>query len=208
MASRFVKPTTQYLNPIKKPTLHKKAGSRLNREYTKILNTCDNGVGDYVTQVKRILFRIHPTSADCFHAREYISHQIGEVSTKYPSVSFYVTEHSTRIPIIGASYLNGYYEEQRIDNVREEVLAAFIEKYCNYSGDIQKGRMLRQQSVEHTRSIQGMWTPYQNQPQPNMNSPLSIQELKDKHRTKPDYNKFRGLEPQKYTSRRTKKLTR
>ena len=33
-------------------------------------------------------------------------------------------------------------QEQRIDNVHEDILSQFVEKYCNYSGDIQKGMIL------------------------------------------------------------------
>ena len=47
---------------------------------TKVLNTCNNaaGGGAYVSQCKRVTFRIHPTAPDSFHvsslrgASEYV----------------------------------------------------------------------------------------------------------------------------------------
>lgn len=205
-ASRFIKPKSVYLNPVKKPynnVFHK--DSNLQAPSTKVLNTCNNaaGGGAYVSQCKRVTFRIHPTAPDSFHAREYLQNNLSEVAKKYDSVSFYVTESQSRLPCVIAHYLNGYQEEQRIDHVHEDILKQFVEKYCNYSGDIQKGRMNRHQPVAHSRSIQGMWNPHLNSPQPDLNAPLSLQELKDKHRAQVDVNKYRGLAPEFY-KRKTK----
>lgn len=196
--SRFLKPKSVYLHHIKK-IKHPKAKRKFHFEYTNVLNTCNSGAGGiYTPQCKRVTFRIHPTAPDSFHAREYLENKLSEVATKYNSVSFYVTESQTRVPVLIAHYLNGYQEEQRIDNVHEGILSQFVEKYCNYSGDIQKGTMNRQQPVDYTRSIQGMWSPYTNNPQADLNAPLSVQELKNKHRTAIDLNKYRGLPPDFY----------
>lgn len=194
--SRFLKPKSVYLTAVKKPRKNV-FKNELRPERTKVLNTCNSGAGggQYVTQCKRITFRIHPTAPDSFHVREFLENELAAVATKYSTTSFYVTQSETRVPNITAHYLNGYHEEQRTDNAREDLVAQFVEKYCNYSGDIQKGTLNRQEPVEYSRSVQGMWNPYLNSPQANLTAPLSTQELKDKHRQKVDVDKFRGLAP-------------
>ncbi|KAL5249643.1 hypothetical protein ACHWQZ_G018488 [Mnemiopsis leidyi] len=196
--SRFLKPKSVYLHKVKKLP-NPSAKRRYKFEYTNVLNTCNSGAGGvYTPQCKRVTFRIHPTAPDSFHAREYLQNKLSATAEKHSTVSFYVTESQTRVPVVIAHYLNGYQEEQRIDNVHEDVLSQFVEKYCNYSGDIQKRTMNRQQPVDYTRSIQGMWSPYMNTPQPNLNAPLSVQELKNKYRTSVDVDKYRGLPPSYY----------
>jgi hypothetical protein len=43
-------------------------------------------------------------------AREYLQNKLSDVATKYNTVSFYVTESQTRVPVVIAHYLNGYQE--------------------------------------------------------------------------------------------------
>ena len=50
-------------------------------------------------------------------AREYLENKLSEVATKYNSVSFYVTESQTRVPVLIAHYLNGYQEVSEAKNV-------------------------------------------------------------------------------------------
>lgn len=45
-----------------------------------------------------------------FQAREYLQNKLSATAEKYNTVSFYVTESQTRVPVVIAHYLNGYQE--------------------------------------------------------------------------------------------------
>ncbi|XP_028989552.1 39S ribosomal protein L43, mitochondrial [Betta splendens] len=121
-----------------------------------------NGVGRYVSQLKRISIIFSKNNQSSLGVREFIEEGVVDYAKKNPGTVVYVSPQSSRVPKIVAEYLNGNVREEIITSKTAPQISELLSKLTNQSGlDI-----IRIRKPIHTDnpSIQGQWHPFTNRP--------------------------------------------
>ncbi|TRY90715.1 hypothetical protein DNTS_028982 [Danionella cerebrum] len=124
-----------------------------------------NGVGRYVSQLKRISLLFTKKSGGSLGVREFIEEGVVDYAKNNPGTVVYISPQSTGSAKIVAEYLNGNVKEEIINNKTSQQIAELMNKMSNQSGlDIIR---IRKPFHTDSPSIQGQWHPFTNR-RPNL----------------------------------------
>ncbi|CAN9508645.1 unnamed protein product [Ophioblennius macclurei] len=121
-----------------------------------------NGLGRYVTQLKRVSVLFSRKAQSSLGVRDFIEDGVVDYAKKNPGTVVYVSPQPCRIPKIVAEYLNGTVREEAITNKTSQEILELLTKLSNQSGL----EVIRIRKPQHTDSpsIQGQWHPFVNRP--------------------------------------------
>ncbi|XP_019965296.1 large ribosomal subunit protein mL43 [Paralichthys olivaceus] len=121
-----------------------------------------NGVGRYVSQLKRISIVFSRNAQSSLGVRDFIEEGVVDYAKRNPGTVVYVSPQSCRIPKIVAEYLNGNVREEIVTSKSSPQISELLTKLTNQSGL----EIIRIRKPFHTDnpSIQGQWHPFTNRP--------------------------------------------
>ncbi|XP_059180404.1 39S ribosomal protein L43, mitochondrial [Centropristis striata] len=127
-----------------------------------LCSVLQNGIGRYVTQLKRVSIVFSKNGQSSLGVREFIEEGVVDYAKKNPGTVVYVSPKSCRIPKIVAEYLNGSVREELITSKTAPQISELLTKLTNQSGlDIIR---IRKRFHTDNPSIQGQWHPFTNRP--------------------------------------------
>jgi len=126
-----------------------------------------NGVGRYVCQLQRIVFKFCMNSGASKGMREFIETNLIKFVNESPEVAVYMKPRRHRTPIIKAEYLNGDVQWVNARNFTDDEILKWLKLLKSQSSDKTGIRLRKLTHTDHP-SIQGPWTPYTFR-DPNLN---------------------------------------
>ncbi|KAM6897885.1 large ribosomal subunit protein mL43 [Xenentodon cancila] len=121
-----------------------------------------NGVGRYVSQLKRVSVIFSRKAPSSLGVRDFIEEGVLDYAKKNPGTVVYVSPQPCNVPKIVAEYLNGNVREELVTSKTSQQISELLTKLTNQSGlDIIR---LRKPFHTDSPSIQGQWHPFTNRP--------------------------------------------
>ncbi|XP_026725548.1 39S ribosomal protein L43, mitochondrial [Trichoplusia ni] len=118
-----------------------------------------NGVGRYVCQLQRIVFKFCKSSGGSRGMRDFIEQDLVDFAKVNPGVVVYLKPRRHRSPVVVAEYLNGDRVWMSCHNKTHEEITKWIEVCRTQQGNNADTRLRKYQYTDHP-SIQGPWTPF------------------------------------------------
>ncbi|VVD03887.1 unnamed protein product [Leptidea sinapis] len=118
-----------------------------------------NGVGRYVCQLQRIVFKFCKSSGGSRGLRDYIEQDLVQFAEQNPSVVVYLKPRRHRSPVAVAEYLNGSRVWMNFNQKTHSEILKWIENLRTQQDDVAATRLRKYQYTDHP-SIQGPWTPF------------------------------------------------
>ncbi|KAL4714737.1 hypothetical protein ACJJTC_002596 [Scirpophaga incertulas] len=118
-----------------------------------------NGVGRFVPQLQRIVFKFCKTHGASRGMRDFIEQDLLDFAKQNPNIVVYMKPRRHRSPVIVAEYLNGDRFWMSMHNKTHDEITKWVEVMRTQQGDIAATRLRKLQYTDHP-SIQGPWTPF------------------------------------------------
>ncbi|KAG7298529.1 hypothetical protein JYU34_018169 [Plutella xylostella] len=118
-----------------------------------------NGVGRYVCQLQRIVFKFCKNHGSSRGMREFIEQDLVDFAKENPGVVVYLKPRRHRGPVVVAEYLNGDRVWMSVNNKSQSEITKWIEVLRTQAGDVSATRLRKYQYTDYP-SVQGPWTPF------------------------------------------------
>ncbi|XP_028030779.1 39S ribosomal protein L43, mitochondrial [Bombyx mandarina] len=118
-----------------------------------------NGVGRYVCQLQRIVFKFCKSNGASRGMRDFIEQDLVDFSKDNPGVVVYLKPRRHRGPVIVGEYLNGDRLWMSVHNKTHEEIVKWVELFRTQQGNNWNSRLRKYQYTNHP-SVQGPWTPF------------------------------------------------
>ncbi|CAH4034377.1 39S ribosomal protein L43, mitochondrial [Pieris brassicae] len=118
-----------------------------------------NGVGRYVCQLQRIVFKFCKSHGGSRGLRDFIEQDLVDFAKNNPSVVVYLKPRRHRSAVVVGEYLNGDRVWMSVNQKTHSEITKWIENLRTQQGNLSEIRLRKYQYTDHP-SIQGPWTPF------------------------------------------------
>lgn len=129
---------------------------------TCLKSVLHNGMGRYVCQLQRVIFKFSKSHGGSRGLREYIEKHLMDFARENPGVVIYLQPRRIGPPSITAEYLNGHTQYKSFPKHPKDEIVKYVEFIRTQSG-YPISRFIKNIHTE-TPSIQGAWNPFTHKP--------------------------------------------